>query len=54
MLGISSCALIPSVAAVNVAHDLPRVMLASNCRGTLKWRDGRNHVGDFKDGLEHG
>ncbi|NXO91490.1 AL2CL protein, partial [Certhia brachydactyla] len=23
-------------------------------RGTLKWRDGRNHVGDFQDGLEHG
>ncbi|XP_050165566.1 ALS2 C-terminal-like protein isoform X3 [Myiozetetes cayanensis] len=23
-------------------------------KGTLKWRDGRNHVGDFKEGLEHG
>ncbi|NXD00951.1 AL2CL protein, partial [Certhia familiaris] len=23
-------------------------------KGTLKWRDGRNHVGDFQDGLEHG
>ncbi|NWV12995.1 AL2CL protein, partial [Ptilonorhynchus violaceus] len=23
-------------------------------KGTLKWRDGRNHVGDFRDGLEHG
>ncbi|NWQ82264.1 AL2CL protein, partial [Columbina picui] len=23
-------------------------------KGKLKWRDGRNHVGDFKDGLEHG
>ncbi|XP_062424660.1 ALS2 C-terminal-like protein isoform X1 [Rhea pennata] len=23
-------------------------------KGTLKWRDGRNHVGDFKKGLEHG
>ncbi|NWT01846.1 AL2CL protein, partial [Mionectes macconnelli] len=23
-------------------------------QGTLKWRDGRNHVGDFKEGLEHG
>ncbi|RMB90096.1 hypothetical protein DUI87_33493 [Hirundo rustica rustica] len=23
-------------------------------RGTLKWRDGRNHVGDFREGLEHG
>ncbi|OPJ82642.1 ALS2 C-terminal-like protein isoform B [Patagioenas fasciata monilis] len=23
-------------------------------KGTLKWRNGRNHVGDFKDGLEHG
>ncbi|NXT09850.1 AL2CL protein, partial [Prunella fulvescens] len=23
-------------------------------RGTLKWRDGRNHVGDFQEGLEHG
>ncbi|XP_076985648.1 ALS2 C-terminal-like protein isoform X2 [Tamandua tetradactyla] len=23
-------------------------------RGTLKWPDGRNHVGDFYQGLEHG
>uniref|UniRef100_A0A8C5TZC6 Uncharacterized protein n=1 Tax=Malurus cyaneus samueli TaxID=2593467 RepID=A0A8C5TZC6_9PASS len=23
-------------------------------KGTLKWRDGRNHVGDFQEGLEHG
>uniref|UniRef100_A0A8C6ZBA9 ALS2 C-terminal like n=1 Tax=Nothoprocta perdicaria TaxID=30464 RepID=A0A8C6ZBA9_NOTPE len=23
-------------------------------KGTLKWPDGRNHVGDFKEGLEHG
>ncbi|XP_062361715.1 ALS2 C-terminal-like protein [Cinclus cinclus] len=23
-------------------------------KGTLKWPDGRNHVGDFQDGLEHG
>ncbi|NWV18777.1 AL2CL protein, partial [Origma solitaria] len=23
-------------------------------KGTLKWRDGRNHVGDFREGLEHG
>uniref|UniRef100_A0A8C0ECU5 ALS2 C-terminal like n=1 Tax=Bubo bubo TaxID=30461 RepID=A0A8C0ECU5_BUBBB len=23
-------------------------------KGTLKWHDGRNHVGDFKEGLEHG
>ncbi|KAM6421970.1 ALS2 C-terminal-like protein [Rhynochetos jubatus] len=23
-------------------------------KGILKWRDGRNHVGDFKEGLEHG
>uniref|UniRef100_A0A8B9ER41 ALS2 C-terminal like n=1 Tax=Anser cygnoides TaxID=8845 RepID=A0A8B9ER41_ANSCY len=23
-------------------------------KGTVKWRDGRNHVGDFKEGLEHG
>lgn len=23
-------------------------------RGTLKWPDGRNHVGDFCQGLEHG
>ncbi|TRZ08982.1 hypothetical protein HGM15179_018124, partial [Zosterops borbonicus] len=23
-------------------------------KGTLKWRDGRNHVGEFRDGLEHG
>ncbi|NXD28900.1 AL2CL protein, partial [Spelaeornis formosus] len=23
-------------------------------KGTLKWRDGRNHVGDFHDGQEHG
>ncbi|KAM4906337.1 ALS2 C-terminal-like protein [Sylvia borin] len=23
-------------------------------KGTLKWRDGRNHVGDFRKGLEHG
>lgn len=53
MLAISS-ALIPSVVVVNVAGDLPCVMLASNFRGTLKWRDGRNHVGDFKEGLEHG
>ncbi|XP_058686417.1 ALS2 C-terminal-like protein isoform X1 [Poecile atricapillus] len=23
-------------------------------KGTLKWSDGRNHVGDFRDGREHG
>ncbi|KAM7072258.1 ALS2 C-terminal-like protein isoform 2-T2 [Acridotheres tristis] len=23
-------------------------------KGTLKWRNGRNHVGDFQEGLEHG
>ncbi|XP_032919598.1 ALS2 C-terminal-like protein isoform X1 [Catharus ustulatus] len=23
-------------------------------KGTLKWHDGRNHVGDFQEGLEHG
>lgn len=23
-------------------------------RGTLKWPDGRNHVGEFCQGLEHG
>ncbi|NWV44767.1 AL2CL protein, partial [Daphoenositta chrysoptera] len=23
-------------------------------KGTLKWRDGRNRVGDFQEGLEHG
>ncbi|XP_074841365.1 ALS2 C-terminal-like protein isoform X2 [Carettochelys insculpta] len=23
-------------------------------KGTLKWPDGRNHAGDFKEGLEHG
>ncbi|NWH89562.1 AL2CL protein, partial [Aegithalos caudatus] len=23
-------------------------------KGTLKWRDGCNHVGDFQEGLEHG
>ncbi|NXV04992.1 AL2CL protein, partial [Cettia cetti] len=23
-------------------------------KGTLKWRDGRNHVGSFQEGLEHG
>ncbi|NXM14280.1 AL2CL protein, partial [Ploceus nigricollis] len=23
-------------------------------KGTLKWRDGRNHVGDFQEGQEHG
>ncbi|NXC07812.1 AL2CL protein, partial [Orthonyx spaldingii] len=23
-------------------------------KGTLKWQDGRNHVGDFQEGLEHG
>nr|XP_014432354.1 ALS2 C-terminal-like protein [Pelodiscus sinensis] len=23
-------------------------------KGTLKWPDGRNHVGDFQEGLEHG
>ncbi|KAM4794587.1 ALS2 C-terminal-like protein isoform 5-T6 [Cyanocitta cristata] len=23
-------------------------------KGTLRWRDGRNHVGDFQEGLEHG
>lgn len=23
-------------------------------RGTLKWPDGRNHVGSFCQGLEHG
>ncbi|NXH37159.1 AL2CL protein, partial [Myiagra hebetior] len=23
-------------------------------KGTLRWRDGRNHVGDFREGLEHG
>lgn len=23
-------------------------------KGTLKWPDGRNHVGDFYQGLEHG
>lgn len=23
-------------------------------RGTLKWPDGRNHAGDFCQGLEHG
>lgn len=48
------CSLIPSVAAVNVAGDVPCITLALNCRGTLKWRDGRNHVGDFREGLEHG
>lgn len=25
-----------------------------SCRGTLRWPDGRNHVGSFCQGLEHG
>lgn len=53
MLAVSRI-LITSVAAVYIAGDLTCVTLPSYCRGTVKWRDGRNHVGDFKEGLEHG
>uniref|UniRef100_A0A8C3M5U7 VPS9 domain-containing protein n=1 Tax=Geospiza parvula TaxID=87175 RepID=A0A8C3M5U7_GEOPR len=34
------------------SHSAQKNSLGS--RGTLKWRDGRNHVGDFQEGLEHG
>lgn len=53
-LAISRLCLDNLCSTVNDAGDNPYVTLASHCRGTLKWRDGRNHVGDFKEGLEHG
>ncbi|KAF4795713.1 ALS2 C-terminal like protein [Turdus rufiventris] len=30
------------------------LFLSLYIQGTLKWHDGRNHVGDFQEGLEHG